>query len=60
MDSTTPTRFTPEYSAPLYQPQFNYECPDCKGKFMTPARDMMTATGNPRCPFCGREMKGLI
>ena len=37
---------------------FAYECPDCRGRFNTPALDMGTA-GLYKCPFCGKEMVGL-
>jgi len=39
---------------------FNYECPDCHGKFMTPAyvNDGSSAF-SWRCPFCGRKLEGL-
>lgn len=45
--------------------QFNYECPDCHGKFNTPSYKYLSDTASPTtqpiqvCPFCGREMKGL-
>lgn len=41
--------------------RFNYKCPDCHGEFNTPAYEMIsfTGSGNPKCPWCGKEMKGL-
>lgn len=40
---------------------YGYRCPNCFGEFNEPARDNMgpPCHGNPRCPFCGLEMKGL-
>jgi hypothetical protein len=54
-----------------YSQQFNYECPDCHGKFNYANYTIITEinygiTGCPKsiryayvCPFCGKEMKGL-
>jgi len=40
--------------------QFNYECPDCKGKFNTPAYvSNGTSAFVWKCPFCGRKLEGL-
>jgi hypothetical protein len=58
------------YSNPngiTYPIQFNYECPDCHGKFVQPAyKYIIINTENSStgyyayvCPFCGKEMKGL-
>jgi len=43
------------------QTTFIYECPDCKGKFNTPSYGCEYTSINlyARCPWCGREMKGL-
>ena len=54
-----------------YIQQFNYECPDCHGKFNNPNNKLVEEvnyglTHCPKtsyytyvCPFCGRIMKGL-
>jgi len=46
--------------------KFNYECPQCHGKFNCPSLDCTegntTFKGiykNYRCPFCGLKMVGL-
>jgi len=40
--------------------QFNYECPYCHGKFMTPAFNInVSSTMKYRCPFCNMTMEGL-
>lgn len=40
--------------------EFNYECPNCKGKFNQPGIDFNSSIyGSKRCPFCGMEMEGL-
>jgi len=40
--------------------QFNYECPDCHGKFNIAAYvNDGTSTFSWRCPFCGRKLEGL-
>jgi predicted amidophosphoribosyltransferase len=43
-----------------FNPQFNYECPECHGKFNTPG---YINYGNSvfvwKCPFCGRKLEGL-
>ncbi|MFH0806067.1 MAG: hypothetical protein V1901_04280 [Patescibacteria group bacterium] len=39
--------------------EFNYECPDCKGKFNSPAIPAVTSSIVYKCPFCGRIMKGI-
>jgi ribosomal protein L37AE/L43A len=40
--------------------QFNYECPDCKGKFNNSVYvDNGTSAFVWKCPFCGRKMEGL-
>ncbi len=38
---------------------FNYECPDCHGKFNQPAIPTVTSSIYYKCPFCGRAMEGL-
>ena len=43
--------------APLSQ--FNYECPDCHGKFNYPSIPSVTSSIYYKCPFCGRLMEGL-
>lgn len=41
---------------PRLPSNYDYKCP-CRGEFNTPARDDgMKAS----CPFCGKEMKGII
>ena len=40
--------------------KFNYECPNCKGRYNQPAFDSTIGIDkNFRCPFCGRKMEGL-
>jgi hypothetical protein len=44
--------------------QFNYECPDCKGKFNAPGqRYSYNEQGMwnefKTCPFCNKKMEGL-
>ncbi len=41
--------------------EYNYKCPDCGGRFNTPAMEGVSSTSNPnqRCPFCGLIMEGL-
>ena len=42
--------------------QFNYECPECHGKFNYPAISYTNTTNNYliyKCPFCGQIMEGL-
>jgi hypothetical protein len=37
---------------------FNYECPDCHGRFNQPAIDYCSSSANScKCPFCGRKMQ---
>ena len=44
----------------LYYPQqFNYECPDCHGKFNSPVQPAVGNTCLFKCPFCGRPMEGM-
>lgn len=59
----------------MYYPKkiesFNYECPDCHGRFASAVYKFIptipsikngtdsTAHYGYVCPFCGREMKGL-
>jgi len=38
---------------------FNYECPDCHGKFNQPSVPTVTSSLYYRCPFCGRHMPGI-
>lgn len=38
---------------------FNYECPDCHGKFNQPSVPAVTSSLYYRCPFCGRHMPGI-
>ncbi len=45
------------YNSP---PLFNYECPDCKGKFNSPAIPAVSSSIIYKCPFCGRLMQGLL
>lgn len=43
-----------------FQEQFNYECPDCHGKFNEPSVIYYGETAFKKlCPFCGKVMKGL-
>jgi len=42
-----------------YPQQFNYECPDCHGKFNQPSIPAVTSSIYYKCPFCGRFMEGL-
>jgi hypothetical protein len=44
---------------PVQQQQFNYECPDCHGKFNQPSYPAVTSSICYKCPFCGRLMEGL-
>lgn len=39
--------------------QFNYECPDCHGRFNQPSIPAVTSSLFYKCPFCGRIMEGL-
>lgn len=41
--------------------KMNYECPDCHGKFNSPAIEYPTTSTKliSKCPFCGRLMLGL-
>jgi hypothetical protein len=39
--------------------QFNYECPDCHGKFNYAVIPVITSSLYYKCPFCGRTMEGL-
>ena len=41
------------------QQQFNYECPDCHGKFNYSATPAVTSDISYKCPFCGRKMVGI-
>ena len=43
----------------IYPQQFNYECPDCHGKFNYAAIPAITSSLYYKCPFCGRIMEGL-
>jgi len=43
-----------------YSQSFNYECPDCHGRFNFSAIPSVTSSLVYKCPFCGKEMKGLI
>jgi len=44
---------------PIHQ-QFNYECPDCHGKFNIPGyKNDGTSAFTQVCPFCNRKMEGL-
>lgn len=46
--------------APAFNLTFNYECPDCKGRFNAPSYGSgLTNCVAPKCPFCGRTMIGL-
>jgi len=56
------------YDELIYNPpEFNYECPECKGRYNIPAFDGTTEEGTSlagtnkyyRCPFCGFKMEGL-
>ncbi len=59
------------YEMGLSHSNFNYECPNCKGKFNVavyeycPISGITDGGGNSSgryayvCPFCGQEMKGL-
>lgn len=39
---------------------FNYECPDCKGRFNQPSYGQgYQSSLIPKCPWCGKEMKGI-
>jgi len=43
---------------PIYynpSPQFNYECPDCHGRFNFPS---INGCAGYICPFCNRKMEG--
>ena len=42
-----------------YPQQFNYECPDCHGKFNQPSIPSVTSSIYYKCPFCGRFMEVL-
>lgn len=47
-------------NAPYYcVTQFNYECPDCKGRFNSPAIPSVSSSLYYKCPFCGRIMEGM-
>jgi len=41
--------------------KFNYECPDCHGRFNYPSYKTQgtNAFGTQHCPFCDKQMKGL-
>lgn len=46
------------YSNYGYVETFNYECPDCHGKFNKPS-----PCYNPlgwQCPFCAKQLKGYV
>jgi len=43
-----------------YPQQFDYECPDCHGKFNQPAMPPTVSSSICyKCPFCGRIMEGM-
>ena len=39
--------------------QFNYECPNCRGKFNNPTIPAVYSSLYYKCPFCGMLMEGL-
>lgn len=43
--------------------KFNYQCPDCHGKFQDPVLSLSNCSTNGlkvyKCPFCGRILVGL-
>lgn len=52
-----PYGFTP---FPPTDMPFNYECPDCHGKFNSAAvRNLGGTNMQYVCPFCGKIMRGL-
>lgn len=51
-----PYGFNPNF---LMSQTFNYECPDCHGKFNIPATPGVSSTCLYKCPFCGKVMEGL-
>jgi len=44
-----------------HESQFNYECPDCHGKFNYVSYKYLerTCQSKPCCPFCGKIMEGF-
>ena len=46
----------------IYPIDFNYQCPDCQGKFNEPhiIPESPNIKAEYHCPFCGLVMKGIM
>ena len=41
------------------QPEFNFQCPNCSGRYNMPIVVLKPDGYIYKCPFCGRIMEGL-
>lgn len=59
IDNMCPSCYSVE-TCHLSNDSMNYECPDCHGKFNEPSYGSGYQNNlTPKCPFCGKIMKGL-